>query len=127
MASIAELTAAGVKLISAADKYFAIVNGPATGVGSTVTVNAGTLDTLAKQSAALSASIAAFEAAGVAAIATYPGAVQVGSPDPEAGMKVLLNTGGGYELALWNSTRSIYQYVRIEGTAGNEQLTFTDV
>ena len=51
MATFAQLLAAGVKWINASNKAHAIVNGPATGVGSSVTVESGDIPTFAKQAA----------------------------------------------------------------------------
>lgn len=46
---------------------------------------------------------------------------------PDNGFTIVDGGTGGFELALWNSTRSIYQIVRITGAAGSETITFTDI
>lgn len=48
MATFAQILAAGVKWIAAGDKAEAIVNGPASGAGSTVVVTSGTIPTFPK-------------------------------------------------------------------------------
>ena len=53
MATTAELAASIASLISTLGKAFEIVNGPATGAGSTVVVESGTLPTFAAALAGL--------------------------------------------------------------------------
>ena len=57
MATTAELAASIGSLIATQEKAFAIVNGPATGVGSTVTVASGVIPTFAKKLAELTSPI----------------------------------------------------------------------
>lgn len=49
MASLATILASVTKFITASDKAHAIVNGPSTGAGSTVTVESGVIPTFAKK------------------------------------------------------------------------------
>lgn len=79
MATASELSAKVSVFISTADKAYALVNGPASGTGSTVVTAAGTLPTFAKQLADAAATfttnsnaaITTFNASGTSAINTF--------------------------------------------------------
>lgn len=64
MATTAEIAAKIIKFFTASDKGHDIVNGPATGEGSTVAVESGTVKTFAR-------TLAEFETAGAAAVEAF--------------------------------------------------------
>ncbi|MCW1917072.1 hypothetical protein OJ996_26015 [Luteolibacter sp. GHJ8] len=47
---------------------------------------------------------------------------------PTSGLRIVLNSGGGLDLALWNQTTNTYRVLRLEGTPGDntEGLIFSD-
>jgi hypothetical protein len=73
--STTEINAAIVKIMEAAELADDVVNGPASGAGSDVTVTSGVVPTLAKRAAAEAALQAAFVASGAEAIASVEAAV----------------------------------------------------
>lgn len=58
MPTVAQITAAVVKFITASDKAYDIVNGPASGAGSTIAVTSGTIKSFAKLQADAEAAFA---------------------------------------------------------------------
>jgi hypothetical protein len=71
MPTTTEIAAAATQFVAASNKAHSIVNGPASGVGSTVAVESGEIPTHAKQAADFSASLVSFESTSSASIETF--------------------------------------------------------
>lgn len=76
MATLAQLAAAAASLVEDAEVQHAIVHGPASGEGSTVTTDGGDVPTHAKQAADFQVAIDALTGAGLDAVLNLLGVVK---------------------------------------------------